>query len=108
MSNAVHNAVQKLSEQAVKEFPNADYLIAVKLGDRDDVPPSVTVYAGAGLTPVQTDLRGVKVIPENNGKAIQLMPTEAQLLQILHPDATATYCTNRPRWTWLGLTFTEL
>ena len=107
MSNAIHNAVQQLSESVAKEFPNADYLIAVKFDDQNGTP-SVTVYAGAGLCPVQTDLRGVEVIPENNGTALRLMPLENQLLQIRHPDATATYCTNRPRWTWLGLTFTQL
>ena len=58
MSNAIHNAVQQLSESVAKEFPDADYLIAVKFDQTGR--PSVTVYAGAGLSPVQTDLTGVE------------------------------------------------
>ena len=108
MSNAIHTAVQKLTEQAIKEFPNADYLVAVKLPADAKGSPTVTVYAGAGLEPVQTDLRGVEVIPANNGKEFRLMPTDKQLLQIRHPNATVLYCTNRPRWFWLELGFTEL
>ena len=108
MSNAIHNAVQKLTEQAIKEFPNADYLVAVKLPADANGSPTVTVYAGAGLEPAQTDLRSVEVIPPDNGKEIRLMPADKQLLQIRHPDATVVYCTNRPRWLWLYLGFTGL
>lgn len=107
MLNATHNAIVKMSATARKEFADADYLIAVKLPAAGG-NPVVTVYAGAGLEPRRTDLSGMKEIPANNLKAVQLMPQANELLQFIHPDGTVVYCTNRPRWTWLSLPFTGI
>ena len=109
MSHATHNAVQRLSEDARKAFPDADYVIAVKLPADVSGKSTVTVYAGPGFdaTP-KTDLRGMNEIPANNGAAFQMLPGDRQMLQFIQPDATVTYCYNRPRWTWLVLSFTEL
>lgn len=107
-TNVKHNAIARMSNAAKTEFPKADYLIAVNLPDSAGGKPVVTVYAGDGLEPKQTDLTGIKEIPANNGKAFLLMPEKNQMLQITHPDASVQYCTNRPSWRWLSLLFTEL
>ena len=103
-----HNEIQQMSAVTRTEFPDADYIMAVKLPADLSGFPTVTVFARPGLTPRSTNLTGLKEIPANNGSAIQLMPAADEILKITFPDATVTYCTNRPRWFWLGAAFTTL
>jgi hypothetical protein len=103
-----HNDIQTMSTTMRREFPDADYVMAVKLPTDLAGVPSVTVYAIPTLTPKTTDLSGKTEIPANNGAVIQLMPGKDEILKITFPDASVSYCTNIPRWFWMTAAFTTL
>jgi hypothetical protein len=113
MPDARHNPLARMSEDAIKLYPDADYLVTVKLaknadGSAKEGPPTVTVHVNNTFKPVQTDLSGIEEIPSNNGRSIQLLPKSDEMLQLIASDLTVQYCTNRPRWFWMGLTFTNV
>src|SRR4051812_712853 len=91
---ATHNDIQTMSEATRAQFPDVDYIMAVKLPADMAGFPSVTVYAAPGLKPKSTDLTGLTEIPANNGTALQLMPEKDEILKITSPDASVSYCTN--------------
>jgi hypothetical protein len=98
-----------MSTDAAKAFPDADYVIAVKMPSDAMGKPVVKVFASPSYTAVsQTDLQGMAVIPKDGtGTEIKLVPGNDEMLKIVHPDATVAYCVNRPTWRWVALSFTK-
>jgi hypothetical protein len=105
---ATYDDIQTMSDAARKAFPGVDYIMAVKLPTDLKGVPTVTVYAEPGLKPVDTNLSGRTEIPAGNATAVQLMPGKDEILKLTLPDASVTYCTNRPRWFWMSSAFTTL
>jgi hypothetical protein len=109
--DAIHGPLTRMSADAAKAFPNADYVIAVTMPQAQDAEgkPTVHVHASPSFTTVsETNLVGIGVIPKTgNGTEYKLLPEKDEMLKLLHSDATVAYCVNRPTWRWVSLIFTK-
>ena len=86
-----------MSKDAMTAFPEADYVLAFKFPDQGE--PQISVYAKAGMKLPKTDFRG----KGSTEAGMQLLPAREEMLQIISPDSSVSYCTNIPRWRWLSV-----
>lgn len=112
MTDAIHRPITTMPDAVYKEFADVDLLVAVRF-ERDELgnlsaKPVVTVLANPNFSTDVTNLAHIAAITKDNGKEYKLLPGNNEVLQFIHPNGATGYCVNRPRWTWVGLSFSQL
>jgi hypothetical protein len=101
-----HSTFTHMTPDMKAAFPDADYVVAVKLGAGPQQTPDFSVYASDYFTKLTTtDLTGMTTTPV--GTSYVLRPGGQELLRTINPDTTTSYCSNVPYWYWVAFTVTS-